>query len=171
MSIRIQLSASALVLATALSAFALTVADDEAKGPAQGDAAKSPLAKMDWLAGSWSGEMWGGVFNAHYSTPAGGKILSHSRLMNGEKEAFYEFELFELRDDVVYLQPFPGGEKAGGFDLQSLDVKARKAVFENPDKDFPTRIVYQRASDDVLEITLSDPHGGSEKVETFVLKR
>ena len=134
------------------------------------------LASMDWLAGSWSGEMWGGTFVAHYSTPAGGRILSHSKLMRGGTEAFYEFEVFEPRDGTVHLQPFPGGEKAGGFTLASHEPAARRAVFENPDKDYPTRIVYERTIDERtgaerLVITLSDPHGGGEKVERFDLGR
>jgi hypothetical protein len=130
------------------------------------------LAAMDWLAGYWSGEMWGGVFHAHYSTPEGGLILSHSRLMKGSEETFYEFEVFGPADDeVVWLQPFPGGKKAVGFRLKELDVEARRATFENPDKDYPTRIVYHRQAEDELVITLSDPHGGGEKVERFELRR
>lgn len=130
------------------------------------------LAAMDWLAGYWSGEMWGGVFHAHYSTPEGGLILSHSRLLKGNEESFYEFEVFGPADDeIVWLQPFPNGRKAVGFRLKELDVEAHKATFENPAKDFPTRIVYHRKAEDELVITLSDPHGGSDKVERFDLRR
>jgi hypothetical protein len=144
---------------------------DAAAGGAQAVSPEKVLAEMDWLAGSWSGDMWGGRFHAHYSTPAGGKILSHSRLLHGQEESFYEFEVFEARERVVHLQPYPGGKKAGGFELKSHDAGERKAVFENPDKDYPTRIVYHRAADDELVITLSDPHGGSDKVEHFKLSR
>lgn len=137
----------------------------------QGAAPEDAVADLAWLAGTWSGDMWGGRFTAHYSTPEGGKILSHSRLMHGEEESFYEFEVFELRDGVLHLQPYPGGKKAGGFELASQDAGARKAVFENPEKDYPTRIVYERSGESDLVITLSDPHGGSEKVERFELSR
>ena len=76
-----------------------------------------------------------------------------------------------MDDDVVWLQPFPGGKKAGGFRLKELDREARKATFENPEKDYPTRIVYHRKSESELVITLSDPHGESEKVERFELRK
>ena len=100
----------------------------------------------------------------------GRQVLSHSRLLKADgQEAFFEFELFEVRGDEVYLQPFPGGRKAVGLSL--ADSGERKAVFENPDKDYPTRIVYERVADDELVITLSDPHGGSPKVERFELGR
>ena len=126
---------------------------------------------MDWLAGSWSGPMWGGDFHAYYSGSDGGKILSHSRLLQEGREVFFEFEVFEPRDGVVYMQPFPGGKKATGFPLESHDPKSRKAVFVNPKKDYPTRITYHRVDEDHLVITLDDPHGESGKVEVFELDR
>jgi len=133
--------------------------------------AEEVVGDMGWIAGGWSGEMWGGVFHAHYSPPIEGRILSHSWLMRGDQEAFYEFELFEGRDGVVRMQPFPGGRKAGGFVMSEHDPAARKVTFENPDKDYPTRIVYHRVADDRLVITLDDPHGESGKVEVFELGR
>ena len=54
---------------------------------------------------------------------------------------------------------------------RSYDEQGQEAVFENPAKDWPTRITYQRAAADRLVITLSDPHGTSDKVERFDLQR
>lgn len=154
-----------LVLVPALIALAPVAPQERAR-------ADEDLAAMGWLAGYWSGEMWGGDFHAHYSTPEGGLILSHSRLLHGQEESYYEFEVFgPLDDEVVWLQPFPGGKKAGGFRLKELDREARKATFENPDKDYPTRIVYHRKAENELVITLSDPHGTSDKVERFELRK
>ncbi len=101
-------------------------------------AGEEQVEALDWLAGSWSGDMWGGRFHAFYSTPEGGTILSHSRLLKEGQEAFYEFEVFALRDGVVHLQPFPRGAKAVGLRLHSHDAAARTAVFENPAKDYPS---------------------------------
>lgn len=138
-------------------------------------AATSPcVGDMDdlkWLAGSWEGPMWGGVFRAYYSTPEGGKVLSISELVKEGRISYTEFERFEMRDGKVILTPYPAGNAADSFDLVELDKKGCKAIFENPKKDFPTRILYQRVSDTKLEITLSDPHGGSKKIEKFDLKR
>ena len=35
------------------------------------------LAGMSWLAGSWTGPMWGGQFTAYYSTPEGAAPQNH----------------------------------------------------------------------------------------------
>ena len=171
MSIRIQAAAGLLALATFVAPFAQDADPQEAGSQDEPVEPTEILAGLDWLAGSWIGPMWGGEFHAHYSTPAGGKILSHSRLYQDGKEVFFEFELFEPRDGVVYMQPFPGGRKAVGFPLESHDPKAHKAVFVNPEKDYPTRITYHREEENRLIITLDDPHGGSDKVEVFELDR
>lgn len=163
----LRISLSSLFLLAFISVFPAM----RPQGEAEPDLPLEKLKRMEWLAGTWSGEAWGGRFEAHYSTPAGGRILGHSRLYRDEKEVFYEFEVFEVRGDGVVMSPFPGGNRATGLGLAAHDPKARRAVFENREKDYPTRIVYERVTDDELVITLSDPHGGSEKVETFELER
>ncbi len=152
-------------LLTSTSAALLDGEDPAASNP------RAAIQGMDWMAGTWSGAMWGGTFTAYYTTPEGGKLLSHSALHREGKQAFYEFELFEIRGQHVVLQPFPRGKQVTPLTLASHDPKNRIATFENPDKDYPTRIVYQRVSDDTLVITLTDPHGGTKKKEQFELRR
>ncbi len=134
--------------------------------------AEKPAGRIDslaWLAGRWSGATWGGEFVATYNAPAGGKLLGFSELMKGGRAVFYEFEVFLATEEGLALTPYPAGQKKETFKLASSE--AEKAVFENPKKDYPTRIEYHRAAKDRLVITLSDPHGASGKVETFDLKR
>ncbi len=159
-------AAAAAVVVAVVAAVAVPV-----PVPVQAEDPVTQLGSMKWLAGTWRGPAWGGEFTAYYSTPEGGRILSHSELRKGGKLAFHEFEVFQVKAGAVVLNPYPGGQAAAGFTLASLDAKARRAVFENPKKDFPTRIVYERPADDRLVITLSDPHGKSGEEEVFDLKR
>lgn len=132
---------------------------------------QAQLAGLTWLAGAWSGSMWGGTFETYYSTPEGGRVLSYSQLLKSGKPAFHEFEVFGCEGDELVLRPHPRGRPAAAFTLQTLDPTQRKATFENPKNDFPTRIEYHRATDERLVITLSDPHGTSGKTEVFDLAR
>lgn len=144
-----------------------------AAGPKEKTTGSEQISSMAWIAGDWAGDMWGGTFHAYYCTPEGGKVMSYNTLIKDGKVGFYEFEVFELDSKGrVIFRPFPGGKKlANPLLLASCDAKARKVVFENRKKDFPTRITYHRVADDRLVITLSDPFGGSDKVETFDLRR
>lgn len=160
-----------LVVAFAFTSVWSLALADKPDAKANKTEAEKQIADMDWMAGTWSGSMWGGTFEAYYTTPEGGRVISHSRLMKDGKQAFYEFEMFEVSDGTVQMAPFPGGKRVVGLTLANLDRKQRKATFENKTKDYPTRIEYHRAADDRLVITLSDPHGGSDKREVFDLKR
>ncbi len=133
--------------------------------------AEQSIAAMGCLAGNWSGPAWGGEFRAYYTTSEGGKVLSYSELVREGVVAYHEFERFEALDGGVVFTPFPRGKPATSLRLVDIDVAAHRFVFENPNKDYPTRIVYHRVSQDNLVITLSDPHGGSDKVERFDLRR
>lgn len=124
---------------------------------------------LDFLKGSWKAQKWGGEFHAYYSTGDGGKVLSHSTLIREEKVAFFEFEVFEVRDGKLTVTPFPGGQPAARF--TATEVKKNQVVFDNPDKDFPTRITYAMVSPDKLRITLADPHRNSDKKDIFELDR
>lgn len=142
-----------------------------ATGGKEGLSPKKQIAEMHWLAGTWEGKMWGGTFVAYYCTPDGGKVMSYNKLIKKGAVAFHEFEVFEVENGKVVFHPFPGGKKATSLTLTECDLKAKRVVFENPQKDFPTRIVYHRVADDNLVITLSDPHNDSKRVQKFDLKR
>ncbi len=139
-------------------------------GPAAlAQSAEEQLQDLGYLAGSWAGPMGDAVFEAWYSTPEGGKVLSSSQLLAGGQLLFYEFEKFEVAEDKVVLTPFPGGQQAAQFELVEVDAKGCSATFDSPKNDFPSRIVYAKDERGHLVITLSDPHGGSDQQEVFDL--
>jgi hypothetical protein len=160
---------SAALLATAVRSPLL--AGEDSAAPKTAAASRADLSACTWLAGTWSGQISDGTFEARYSLPQDGMIMSFSRLIKEGEVAFHEFEIFDSDEQSAFLQPYPGGKPAARFRLVSHDPQARRLVFENPQNDFPTRIVYERPSDDRLVITLNDPHSGSEKVEIFDLTK
>ena len=126
---------------------------------------------MASLAGSWSGPILCGKFEAHYAEPTATGSLSYSTLTCDGEQAFYEFEVFRVEGDEFSVQPHPMGQPEMVFAFVPEASSALRWVFENPANDFPTRITYDRSEADRLTITLTDPHRGSEKVETFALVR
>lgn len=129
------------------------------------------IESLSWLAGDWVGAIWGGEFHAYYTSPQGGRVMSYNRLIKDGRQTYHEFEVFEIEGDTVVFRPYPGGKPATPMPLVLCDPTARRVVFEKPEKDFPTRIEYHRATGDRLVISLTDPHNKSDKVETFDLKR
>ena len=132
--------------------------------------AESPqpdIASLSWLSGEW--EMEG--FKAHYTTPEGGQIFSVSRYFKDSKLSFFEFEHFYTNEGELFVTPYPKGEKSDSFKLVNFDPAVKKAVFQNPEHDWPKELSYERVSDDQLLILVSGPEGGKMRVEKFDLKK
>ena len=127
---------------------------------------------LRWLEGTWRGDIGDRQFEARYTSAEGGQILSASKYTKDGKPAGFEFERFEEQGDSLVLTPFPEGKSSVSFRLAELDPKGRRAVFENLDHDFPTRLSYQRVEDGKLLILVSGPgEDGQDLVLTYALTR
>ncbi|MGH7509782.1 MAG: DUF6265 family protein [Gemmatimonadales bacterium] len=138
-----------------------------ASGPAS-----PPISELSWLEGIWRGRVGSREFEARYTSPEGGLILSASKYTAQGKAVGFEFERFEEKDGTLVLTPYPDGKMSVSFRLARHDPDARVAVFENPAHDFPTRISYQRVAEDSLTILVSGPgKDGKESVISYELGR
>lgn len=113
------------------------------------------LDNMTWLEGSWSGTFDNNPFEATYSSPKGGAILSISKDFGDSVNCFFEFEKFHIIDDTLCMTPYPSGKQSDNFPLKEYDQENKRAIFENMAHDFPTTFIYQRTSPDTLVITVS----------------
>jgi hypothetical protein len=130
------------------------------------------LRSLGWLEGRWRGPTGEGEsFEAIYSSPDGGVILSINKSFAGEKVTFVEFERFEVADGAVVMTPFPDGQRACTFTLAEHDATARRAVFTHPTNDFPARIVYERVEADRLQIHVEGTQGGQPMKILLDLRR
>jgi hypothetical protein len=100
------------------------------------------LEQLSWLAGSWRGDTGRSRQEEHWTSPAGGLMLGLHRDLGPSGRASFEYLRIEQRaDGLVYLAS-PGGREPTPFRL--VEISSARAVFENPDHDFPKRIVYSR---------------------------
>ncbi|WP_421788447.1 DUF6265 family protein [Hyphobacterium sp.] len=117
---------------------------------------------LDWITGHWRGEDGGQVSEEIWTNGDGGLHLGVNRTVIDGQARGYEFLLIAMTEDGATYCAQPGGNEATCF--ASTSVAANRAVFENPEHDFPQRIVYQRDGD-VLTATISDLNG--EQVYEF----
>lgn len=127
---------------------------------------------LAWLAGAWAGTIDGGTWEAVYSTPAGGEIVSANKELRDGRVTMIEFEHFRTVEDKLVLTPFPFGKRSSAsFTLSALDRTAKRAVFSNPAHDFPREITYHRADEDRLVITVTGEQDGKSTTLTLDLRR
>lgn len=106
------------------------------------------LDQLRWMTGSWMAEGDEGSSTEElWTEPAGGLMLGLNRTVPAGGKARFEFLRIEERaGQVVYLAS-PGGAAPTPFTL--VEAGGQRAVFENREHDFPQRIVYWKAGDDL----------------------
>jgi hypothetical protein len=138
---------------------------------AQAPAAKPTLQDFAWLAGHWRIEQAGGQVDEQWMAPAGGLMLGMARNIQAGRVREYEFTLLrqEPNGDIFYVAS-PSKQTETSFKLTSL--RGGEAVFENPQHDFPKKIVYARQADGSLLAAIEGPgrDGEPRRVE-YAFKR
>lgn len=123
---------------------------------AQAPAAKPTLQDFAWLAGHWRIEQSDRLIDEQWMAPAGGLMMGMARNVQAGKVREYEFTLLrqEPNGDILYIAS-PSKQTETAFKLTSL--RNDEAVFENPEHDFPKKIVYARQPDGSLLAAIEGP--------------
>lgn len=98
------------------------------------------LDGLAWMSGSWATTSEKGSSEELWTDPSGGLMLGIHRDVPTDRDTQFEFLRIEERDGVVSYIAQPGGKPPTAFRLMALE--GEKATFENPDHDFPQRIIY-----------------------------
>ncbi|HYC79266.1 MAG TPA: DUF6265 family protein [Planctomycetota bacterium] len=124
----------------------------------------TPIGKAAFLRGEWwspAANGRGGV-EERWSSARGGSMLGTNRMFAGERLAQFEFlRIVERGEELTYVAQ-PGGGKATRFPLARAEPGL--LVFENPEHDFPKRIVY-RLDGDVLTARVDGGEGSRQAME------
>lgn len=100
------------------------------------------IADLGWMEGTWSSEIEGTQMTEVWTSPAGGLMLGLHRDV-GDKRVSFEFLRIVERDGELTYVAQPGGGSPTGF--IAIENVPGKVVFENPQHDFPQRIIYWQA--------------------------
>jgi hypothetical protein len=129
-----------------------------------------PLDRLAWLAGSWTGGEGDTVMEEHWTTPAGGMMVGLHRDLRPGRRAFFEFlRIVEEKGQISYHAMPAGRSPATVFPL--LSMSDRRVVFENPDHDFPQRILYWLDEDGMLHARIEGTEGGETKSMNWRYRR
>jgi hypothetical protein len=128
------------------------------------------IASLAWLAGCWQSEQGEPGSGEHWLPPAGGTMFGVSRTVKNGKTA--EFEFLQLRTNaqgkLVYIA-LPSGQKETAFVAAAIDKDA--VTFENPQHDFPQKVIYRLHAPDRLVARIEGLRGGALRGVDFPMKR
>lgn len=133
-------------------------------------AGDDPVAGMKWLSGCWasidgdpgSGEQW--------MAPAGRSMLGVSRTVrDGTTVAFEFMRIVENEDGKVVFVALPSGQQPTTFEMISLSEN--EVVFENPEHDFPQRVIYRLMSGNRLTGRIEGTVNGTARHVDFPMTK
>ena len=117
------------------------------------------LADLAWMSGSWETAPGGTrQIEEHWTAAAGATMMGMSRTVAGEKTVEFEYLRIEQRADGIYYVAHPKA-RCPGTDFKLTRASATEAVFENPQHDFPKRIIYRKGADDSLTANVDAGEG------------
>ncbi|MGH9805166.1 MAG: DUF6265 family protein [Candidatus Acidiferrales bacterium] len=137
-------------------------------GVAEEPAGACGIEKLGWMAGSWEMVTEKSRTEEHWTKVAGGTLLGMSRTVAGGKTVFFEYLRVEARPDGVYYVAHPKARP--GTDCKLVRCEGEEAVFENPEHDFPQRIIYRKKPDGSLDARIEGPREGKIVGEDYPYK-
>jgi hypothetical protein len=127
------------------------------------------LAKLAWMAGNWTGVEDRVEMEEFWQTPKGTLMLGLHRDTVKGRTVSYEFLRIEATAEGLTYWGSPGGRPATPFRLKEL--KEKHVVFENPEHDFPQRIIYWLDNDGSLHAKIEGIQGGKASSMEWSWKR
>ena len=102
---------------------------------------KPSINDLAWLAGCWEGNARGRRIDEQWMKPAGGIMLGTARTITPGKTEFECTQIRQEKDGTIFYVAKPSGQAEASFKLIKLENK--EVLFENPEHDFPQRVIYR----------------------------
>jgi len=103
------------------------------------------LTDLAFLSGCWEGNFQSrqssGTIEEFYTTPSQNVMLGTTRYILDGRTVQYEFTAILQDSSGIFLRPYPGGTRSP-HDFHLTQIEGQRAVFENPEHDYPKRILY-----------------------------
>jgi hypothetical protein len=137
-----------------------------------GQEKNSGLENVAWIAGCWQqGEGADTkLYQEQWMKPAAGAMIGMSRnVINGKLREWEFLMIKEETDGNLYYVAKPSGQPEASFKL--VKSAPTESTFENPEHDFPQRIIYRHESDGSLFARIEGTVQGQQKGVDFPMKR
>jgi hypothetical protein len=126
------------------------------------------ISELAWISGNWQTGAGGRLqIEEHWMAPAGGSMIGMARTISGGRTIEFEYIRIEERAGQIYYVASPRG-RCPGTDFKLTRLSGQEALFENPEHDFPKRIVYRKNSDGSLTASI-DGGAGTQSI-TFAYR-
>lgn len=125
-----------------------TMSLDADAGRSQSESSMLPA----WIAGCWAGDRGGERFHERWIVADPSTMLGLAHTVKGGAMTAFEFLRIVARDGRAAYVAQPGG--AAPTEFVASSHTAERIVFENPQHDYPKRVIYERSDPDRLTASI-----------------
>lgn len=138
---------------------------------ASASSAQMKLADLKWLAGCWESrdDAKHSLLGEQWTQPAGGMMLGMGRTVKDGKAVDFEFMRIEQRGDGLVFIARPRANK-DDTEFAAIKMSGTEIVFENPQHDFPQRVIY-RLDKTTLRARIEGTRAGKARAVDFPMSR
>jgi hypothetical protein len=128
------------------------------------------MKSISWILGTWKMSMGGSESFEYWKQSTPDSFIGGGFSLNGKDTTFSEKLALAATDSgLFYIADVAHNAAPTYFKMTSQDSMV--TVFENPEHDFPTRVVYRRVASDSLHARIEGMRKGKPAGIDFVFQR
>lgn len=134
--------------------------------------AVSFIGAASWLEGRWENRSPEGDLSEIWKRENDSLMKGEAYFVTGKDTVFGEHvDLLQRNGELFYIVTTRGQNGEQPVEFKRTSGTETQMIFENPQHDYPTKIVYERVAEDSLVATISGVEEGKPKSERFSMKR
>lgn len=130
------------------------------------------IKKANWLVGDWDNLVNDAHFTEIWKQKNDSTLMGESYVTINKDTVFSEtVDLIERNDSLFYVVSVKGENNEQPISFYMTKSANNEIVFENPEHDFPTKIVYKKITNDLMMATVSGMKDGKQIDDEYPFKR
>lgn len=131
------------------------------------------IQKANWFLGEWGNTSKEGELTERWKKENDSLFLGESYFVVGGKDTVFaeHVKLWESNGKLTYTAKVPNQNDNEAVDFVMTSSNENQIVFENPQHDFPNKIVYNKIGRDSLVAEIFGTEKGKPKSEKFAMKK
>ena len=130
------------------------------------------IKKAAWLVGTWENESPQGKLAETWNKTNDSTFNGHSYFVKGSDTLHLESITLSQRGDVMTYTPTVQGQNNNKpVEFRMTSATDKQMVFENPNHDFPKKIIYNQINPDSLVAEISGVQQGKASMEKYPMKK
>lgn len=133
------------------------------------DQSPNKVQQLKWLEGSWQEQRSEGLLTEEWTSSSDTLMIGKAALYDESGHSIFSDNMeLSLEDNILYFKPTVSNQNNGAqVVFKETMLTDKEVIFENPDHDFPKRIIYRKNHPDSLFARIEGTKNGVDRAQEF----